>query len=183
MLRGGGAATLWEAGYAQCRGWEHPVGICEGHRAGFKRMVSPPGANQNPGREKLGARGGAHPSTARPGPCPGSLPQEGPLVVLRPVPSAHTARACGHCEHKPLLCSQTDSGVPVCSAPTWPAPLLLQWTPRPWCRRSRPAPSSSWSRARRPSTSTGCSTTEVSAPGRPLSPGCLPSVTSSLSLP
>ena len=55
------------------------MGICEGHRGIFKRMVPPPGANQNPGREKLGARGGAHPSTARPGSLPRESPTGGPI--------------------------------------------------------------------------------------------------------
>lgn len=43
-------------------------------------------------------------------------------------------------------------------------PPLLQQPQRHWYRRSRPAPSSSRSKARRPSTSTGCLMMEVRSP-------------------
>lgn len=110
-------------GNTQCRGWQHPVGICEGHRGIFKRMVSPPGASQNPGREKLGAEEGHIPALLVQGPCPRSLPQEG-VPHRRASPTGghplrtRTARASSHRVRKPMLCSQTALGFSLCSAPT-----------------------------------------------------------------
>lgn len=160
------------------------MGICEGHRGVFKRMVPrPPGANQNPGREKLGARGGAHPSTA----CPGSLPRESPTGG--PTGGAAASPQCAHSKGVRPPCAQAHTVFSdrlrrfhvLCTHVTCPSAPAVD----PEALGQEEQASTVFQSEQ------GKKTIDIywlfddggQRPWTPAPPGCLPSVTSSLGLP